>query len=292
MNMVVIFGTQLKDTLTGTDDNDSIFGMGDEDNISGLLGNDTLNGELGDDRLFGNNGNDKLFGGDGKDGLYGGIGDDILFGGAGDDSPSARTEDFPAGLYGEAGNDTVFGGDGNDNLNGGVDNDALYGEDGRDSLVGSFGNDFLVGGAGDDSLNGAGIRGISRFDSESFGRGEIDTLTGGDGVDKFQLWENDRFDLRVNYDDGNSTSAGLNDYALITDFNQNEDIIQLLRNETFFPQPTGTPVNYSLGASPEGLPGGTGIFIDKAGSEPDELIAILQNVSPNSISLSERFQFV
>lgn len=289
--MAVIFGTELKDTLTGTNDNDSIFGRGDEDKISGLLGDDILNGELGDDRLFGNDGNDKLFGGDGKDGLYGGIGDDILFGGAGNDSPYARTEQFPAGLYGEAGNDTLFGGDGNDDLNGGVGNDALYGDDGSDSLVGSFGNDFLVGGAGDDSLDGAGVRGIGRFDSESFGRGEIDTLTGGDGVDKFKLFDNDRFDLPVNYDDGNSTSAGLNDYALITDFNKNEDIIQLAKNEVLFPQPTGKPVNYSLGATPEGLPGGTGIFID-TGNEPDELIAILQN-SPNSISLSEPyFQFV
>jgi hypothetical protein len=49
------------------------------------------------------------------------------------------------------------------------------------------------------------------------------------------------------------------------------------------------PVTYSLAASPSGLPSGTGLFIDKPGTEPNELIAILQGVSPDSLSLTASY---
>jgi hypothetical protein len=49
---------------------------------------------------------------------------------------------------------------------------------------------------------------------------------------------------------------------------------------------------YSLGASPQGLPGGTAIFANNLGTQPD-LVAILQGVDPGSVSLSEPyFKFV
>ncbi len=50
-------------------------------------------------------------------------------------------------------------------------------------------------------------------------------------------------------------------------------------------------INYSLGVSPSGLPEGTGLFAEFA-NKPDaqpELIAILQGVSPNFVSLIEPY---
>lgn len=123
-----------------------------------------------------------------------------------------------------------------------------------------------------------------------FGSVEIDTLTGKEGNDTFSLW-------------GNTIRAGSlphylfngdNDYALITDFNSNEDTIELLGEAgggvDLFPELQ--QVEYSLGASPLGLPQGTGIYVENLCTQPD-LIAVLQGVSPTGVSLSDSyFQFV
>jgi Ca2+-binding RTX toxin-like protein len=231
----------------GTSSDDSLLGGSENDSLYGYKGNDELYGLAGDDKLFGGDGNDRLYGGEGKD-----------------------------HLYGQNGSDTLLGGEGNDRL---------YGESGDDSLYGFRGNDILVGGSGNDLLNGAGVAYDSRG-PQSFGTGEIDTLTGGSGKDTFQLWGGSgRAGINVYYDDLNATTAGITDYALITDFKTNEDVIQL----TNVIGGVGAPpqqVSYILGASPSGLPTGTGIFIDKPSSEPNELIAILQGVSPDSLSLN------
>ncbi len=171
-------------------------------------------------------------------------------------------------LLGKAENDSLYGNAGNDTLNGGNGNDFLYGYKG---------NDTLLGGAGDDLINGAGLAYSSTTGPQSFGDSEIDTLTGGSGKDTFQLWGGSgRAGVNV-YCDSNSAS----DYALITDFNPNQDVIELTKVQGFGQT---TAVNYSLGASPSGLPTGTGIFIDKNGQS--ELIAILQEVSPDTLSLN------
>ena len=138
-------------------------------------------------------------------------------------------------------------GDPEDNiLEGTTENDTILGLAGNDTLNGSEGNDILQG----SSLTTAG---------------EIDILTGGTGADTFVLGT----PARVFYDDGDDTTDGTGDYALITDFNPNVDVIQLGWSKD----------NYILKAVPEGLPDGTGIFLDKPGDEPDELIAIVQGVT-------------
>lgn len=198
-----------------------------------------IQGTSASDYLFGNATNDRIFAA---------AGDDVLFGGAGDDR-----------LYGQDGADSLFGQAGSDRL---------YGGDGNDSLSGYTGNDILVGGAGNDVINGAGFAYDDFTGPQSFGDGDIDTLTGGTGSDTFQLWGGSaRGGVNVYYDSG-STS----DYALISDFNTNEDSIALASNFT-----------YSLGASPSNLPTGTAIYLDKGGT--NELIAVLQNVSPDTLSL-------
>ena len=185
----------------------------------------------------------------GKDTIFGGIGNDLIETGLGDDL-----------LVGEYDNDT---------LNGGGGGDGLYGDDGNDSLIGGAGNDNrdtylgyfdssryggLYGGAGNDTLIGV------QPTSSNPGRGEQDYLAGGTEADRFILGDS----TWIGYDDGNSATNGNSDYAEIADFNAAEgDIIQL----------QGTSSNYLLAISGAD----TQILIDKPGTEPDELIAIIKN---------------
>jgi hypothetical protein len=82
------------------------------------------------------------------------------------------------------------------------------------------------------------------------------------------------------YDDRNTASAGRGDYALITDFNNGEDAIKL----------NGSRADYRLAPSPTGLPTGTAIYLNKPGSEQDELIAIVQRNSGLNLN-SSYFKF-
>lgn len=216
-----------------------------------------------------------IFGTNSDDFSVAGDENDLIFGLGGNDN-----------LAGRGGNDNIFGGNGNDYIAGSGsgassnDNDNLFGEKGNDTLIGEFGNDYLNGGAGNDALNGAG-RGGSLSDP-SFGRGEIDILTGGAGKDSFGLASGGRGASLVNYQ-----YEGNKDYALITDFNPHQDTIGLLKTQFVAGSPNVT-VEYSLGAAPEGLPPGTGIYVNNLGEKPD-LIAILLGVDPNSVSLSQPY---
>lgn len=262
--MAVIFGTSSNDNLTGTEQNDRIFGKAGNDTISGLGGDDGLFGEAGDDTLNGDNGNDFLDGGDGSDNINGGNGNNLILGGNGNDN-----------INGGNGSNIVFAGNGDDNLNGGEGSETLYGEDGNDNLFGFYGNDTLNGGAGNDRLQGSFI---------SSGLDEIDRLTGGTGTDTFVLAGSGGAAFSSSYIGG-----GNSNYALITDFNKSEDKIELARSEGDGRQ--SVEIEYSLGAAPSGLPQGTGIYVDNLGTQPD-LIAVLQGVSPDSVSLTEPyFQF-
>ncbi|MFN9173915.1 MAG: Calx-beta domain-containing protein, partial [Synechocystis sp.] len=149
-------------------------------------------------------------------------------------------------LQGFAGNDTLDGNSGNDSINGG---------DGNDNVIGGVGNDTINGDAENDV-----IIGVNPY-ADTPGVNEVDNLTGGAGSDIFVLGNN----TDVFYDDKSTTNAGTGNYALITDFNLNEDKIQL----------RGAKSNYLLTVSS----GNTSIYFNKPGSEPDELIAIIQGVT-------------
>lgn len=220
------------------------------DRLLGKDGNDMIDAYEGDDKLFGLAGDDQLLGGEGADQILGGNGDDFLLGQQDND-----------GLYGQQGNDSLYGGQGDD------------------LLYGYKGNDLLVGGSGNDLINGAGVAYPDPTSSQSFGAGEIDTLTGGTGQDTFQLWGGSgRSGVNVDY-----ASKLIDDYALITDFNPSEDIIELTNVRVSGSSPSS--VSYILGASPDGLPIGTGLYIDMPDTQPDDLIAIVQSVSPEPLSL-------
>ncbi len=181
----------------------------------------------------------------------------------------------------------MYGGDGDDILNGGgfddvefTGSDRLIGGNGNDILIGGFGNDILDGGNGDDILNGAG--GNNLFGGSSLGVGEINILTGGAGADTFVLCGA----AAPMGDSPEYVAMGGKDYALITDFNKNEDVIQLLGRAA-----DKTLLKYSFDASQGALPAGTALFCEFTNSPgtPPELIAILQNVAPDSLSLTEPY---
>ncbi|MBW4684077.1 MAG: hypothetical protein KME40_03050 [Komarekiella atlantica HA4396-MV6] len=164
-------------------------------------------------------------------------------------------------IRGNAGNDYITGGDGNDLLFGDSGSDLLYGGRGNDSVFGSTGSDRLFGDEGNDVLTGA--------DTATRGVGEIDRLTGGTESDRFVVGTT----VGVFYSDSNTSTSGLDDYALITDFNILEDTLQLF----------GSNSSYSLGAVPTGLATGTALFLNETSLE---LIAIIQGSTNLSLSAS------
>ncbi|NEO69102.1 calcium-binding protein [Moorena sp. SIO3H5] len=175
--------------ITGTAGDDFLTGTADADQIDGLDGHDFIRGEGGNDLVEGRRGRDDIFGNGGNDTLNGG-----------------------------GGRDDIFGGEGNDQLNGGRANDELFGNRGNDQLNGNDGNDTLAG---------AGY--VIGNTSLAFGGGEIDTLTGGSGADRFNLGIPERLLDDIRLPEGVFyTASGNSDYALITDFSVAEDTIGLL----------------------------------------------------------------
>ena len=111
------------------------------------------------------------------------------------------TENADWPLKGSEGDDLILG------LGG---NDQLEGFNGNDHLVSGQGNDHLLGGNGNDTLVGT--------DNVALGEGEVDTLTGGDGQDRFILSNND-----TSYYFGDEWG----DFAIIKDFTLGEDVVVL-----------------------------------------------------------------
>ncbi len=281
-----IQGTVGNDFLNGTINDDLIEALGGNDTLIGGAGNDTLRGGAGNDSLDGGAGNDILEGGDGNDTLIGGVGIDSFDGGAGtdtlsinyssataatlmtyndatnsgtigigsDSSPFSNLESLQ--ITGSTFNDTLVGGVGNDDLKGGIGNDLIEGGAGNDRL----GNSAIFVGSGDEAGNDQ-LVGVDRNASNP-GLGERDTLGGGTGSDRFILGD----ERNIYYDDRNTSTNGNNDYATITDFNPVEDIIQL----------KGAASDYRLELNARGT--ATNLYVDKLGNEPDELIAVLENV--------------
>jgi hypothetical protein len=145
----------------------------------------------------------------------------------------------------------------------------ITGTSGYNSIVTGGGNDTINGGAGDDTIDAGGgndlLIGVNQIGVNP-GLGEVDTLSGGAGNDRFIL-----ADLTwIGYDDGLINSDGFNDFALIADFDIAEDVIQL----------RGSSSDYLLRVS--GLD--TNLFINKPGAEPDELIAVIQNKTGLSLT--------
>ena len=106
------------------------------------------------------------------------------------------------------GDDNLTGTEGKDKIDALAGNDTVQGLGGKDTLKGAGGADSLNGGAAADSLDGGGGK-----DTLAGGLGD-DTLTGGKGKDVFLF----------------DTKLGAKNVDDITDFNVNDDTIQLDRD--------------------------------------------------------------
>ena len=279
-----LIGTAGDDVLTGTNRRDIISGLGGSDIIQGLAGNDEIAGGNDGDLIDAGNGNDTVTGEGGLDDILGGNGDDVLDGGSDADRILGGSGNDNIG--GSIGNDTIDGGEDNDSLYGGGDSDLLFGGSGEDSLSGGAAADNLAGGFGSDSLDGGDdndrLTGVDPFSPASevgFGAGEVDTLTGGAGSDIFVLGDENR----LFYDDGDPLTIGQSDLALIADFDSSQDSIQLNGSEEFY--------NLDFFTSGAGTINADLIF-DNGVSARGEVIATLQNVSPELSVADPAFTFV
>ena len=159
-----------------------------------------------------------------------------------------------------------------DVLEGGIGDDQISGQGGNDLLIGATGNDVLEGGDGNDLLNGTDT--AANRDGGSSGIGEIDILTGGSGEDIFNmgLFGKRGGDVLL-YDDLDNATAGLEDFAVITDFEEGIDRIQLLSSDA----------DYVVGASPVSEFQGDSLFLDsnlnRRFDATDELLAVFEGFS-------------
>ena len=305
------------DYINGGSEADKLYGNGLTESTSLESDDDTLYGGAGNDRLYGDygqtlftGGNDYLDGGEGDDTISGGPGSDTLTGGTGNDNLLGG---FESGLDADGfdiviesadsdflltqslSNEFSLNGNGVDRLlgieviqiSGGANSNlidlsaysgraSLDGHEGNDTLRGGLGNDTLVGGKGSDSMLGNNgndtLIGVSTTETLP-GIDEIDTIEGGHGNDLIVLGDSGW----IGYDDCNTGLPGSEDYALIIGFSQGADVIQL----------QGPQSQYRL----EFSGGDTQLFIDKPGTEPDELIGIIQGVSGLDLDTGS-FQFI
>lgn len=200
------------------------------------------------DRLYGLGDGDRLLGLGGDDQLYG----DAF-------PPPGVTIPPQAFIFAFSNNDYLNGGSGNDKLDGGIDNDRL---------IGGAGDDILIGGVGGVNLP------LLVFDrAPLLQKGEVDHLTGGEGRDTFILGNT----KRVFYANKKLRDSDRDDYAIITDFTNGEDAIQLQGGTRYLLQPI------TLGKT-----SGIGIYVDRQASQNNELIGIVQEVSLSSLNLNNR----
>ena len=169
---------------------------------------------------------------------------DIVYGSNSNDTISGREQN--SYLVGLNGNDILEGGGGNDYLDGGANADTLLGGEGNDTLIGGDSGNNLVGGDGDDTFIG--------------GKGQ-DLMEGGSGRDRYIIGdENNIF----------YTDYTWYDHAIITDFDFEQDIIQL----------KGEAADYTIKpANSQGIYG-TGIFYENG------MVALVGDISPSDFSLN------
>ncbi len=147
----------------------------------------------------------------------------------------------------------------------------IAGSPGSDAFqIGSTGIDIILGREGNDVM--------LAVDPELAlpGQGEIDIFNGGSESDRFILGDR----TRAYYDDGDASTTGDDDVAIISDFNSDEDVIQL----------HGSPEDYTLVDFADLGEEETGTAIFLKGETNDELIGSISNVV--GLSLDDNyFQF-
>ncbi|WP_353852217.1 Calx-beta domain-containing protein, partial [Microcystis sp. LE19-59.1C] len=248
----VVKNVERFNNLTTGTGNDSISFTGSfNETIATGDGNDTINGGRGQDNV---NGGNNINGGDENDLLI------IDY----SSNTYAGTTTFPAGI-----SSSIFesGGAWSGSFsaytnNSGNSDSVSFSNIERFQITGTNANDTITTGGGNDIITGVNPN------SSTPGKGEIDSLTGGAGSDRFILGDA----TWIGYDDGNTTNAGTSDYATIADFNTTDDTIQL----------RGASSDYLLTVDGSN----TKLYINKPGTEPDELIAVINNQTALSLTAS------
>jgi Ca2+-binding RTX toxin-like protein len=223
-------------------------------------GNDTINFTLDVGNIIDTGaGNDVINSGLGYDTVNGGEGNDLLI-----IDYSSYTSFYPADRWGTPGLYTSIQESGGSHSGSFLMLESPWSTDQvqfsnieRFNVTGSRTNDSIRTGNNNDTVNGAG---------------GIDTINAGGGADKIILADA----IKQYYDDLNTTTNGRNDYANIIGF-ETQDIIQL----------AGSPSLYRLSV----VGSNTELYLDKPGSEPDELIGIIQGVTNLSLA-SDNFIYV
>ncbi|MDB9426967.1 Calx-beta domain-containing protein [Microcystis aeruginosa CS-564/01] len=243
----VVKNVERFNNLTTGTGNDSISFTGSfNETIATGGGNDTINGARGQDNVNGGDGNDLLI---------------VNY----SSNTYAGTTSYPAGMSSSIGQSggAWYGAFYAYTNNSSSNNDRVnFSNIERFQITGTNANDTITTGGGNDIITGVNPN------SSTPGKGEVDSLTGGAGSDKFILGDVNW----IGYDDGNTTNAGTSDYATIAYFNTTDDTIQL----------QGSSSDYLLTVSGSN----TNLYINKPGSEPDELIAILRNRTGLSLTAS------
>ena len=179
-------------------------------------------------------------------------------------TPDDFSNNFLDIRYGSMSNETILGTDQNSYLAGFHGEDTLEGQGGSDYLDGGSYNDVLSGGAGNDTLiGGNGRNQLSGGDGDDIfigGNGQ-DSIEGGSGQDKYIIGDKSQ----VFY-----TNYTWYDHAIITDFETEQDIIQLKGRACDY---TIKPIN-SQGIQ------GTGIFYE------DGMVALVGDVATSNFSLN------
>lgn len=121
------------------------------------------------------------------------IGNDTIIGTAGANVIDARSgsDVIDAG----AGDDTVFAGSGSDTIDAGAGNDLVFADAGNDLILESPGRDEIFAGSGNDTITSSGQdivfaqggNDLVIAGSHVGGRGWVEALDGGDGIDRLDL---------------------------------------------------------------------------------------------------------
>ena len=267
-------------SIVGTTGRDTLEGIAVADTLDGGEGNDILMGSLDADSLIGGEGIDRVVYGDSTAAVTVDLLNNTATGGDADGDTFDLIENldgsrFSDVLKGDNNDNRIYGNNGNDNINGsgGADylsgqngDDKLSGGAGQDRLLGGNGNDILSGGIGNDILDGGnGADRIRGANTKTGGVGEIDRLIGSKGADTFILGNK----TTAFYNDKNATNSGIDSYALISDFDVDEDVIRLS---------SANSQTYYLAGNPYGTSSGTGIYLDNDGTN-DELVGLLEGVN-------------
>ena len=257
-NDIVIAGSG-NDFVSGGSGNDFVFGGSGNDILDGGSGNDSLFGGTGKNHFIGSSGNDVLDGEEGNDTVdYTGLGRAITLLPTGIVNKSGLGQDElirVETIIGDAGQantiDASSAGSGASvnvnlqqnslqinvvngpvlnrtvqnfvNVKGAGRNDTIIGDNNSNQLTGGAGSDEITGGGGNDTIVGVDPN------SKQPGVNEIDVLTGGAGADKFVIG-----DSKNPYYVGGKGFLGLNDYALLKDFQSGTDKIQLKKANYIF----------------------------------------------------------